>query len=411
MRTATLALPILLGMGACSSAMAQEAQVQLPQMEHQREIHTRLGVVAEHHTNIAQTDFATALARGITPEDTTVRPMIELDAFQPFGRNALFLRGEAGYLFHKHNTKLDSRTIDVSGGAVSTLQFCQAAVTGAYNVSQSDLGELAGPVVKNLRTTDSVGAAVNCGRPNGLGGSLSAQRAWIHNSAELARDTNSTTDSLNAAALYKNKGLGEIQLQAGYVESNYPKRRLLPLSAMGFGETIIIRTAGVNYKKTIGAKLKFEGGVARTRLKRGAPPPGVDPKFTATTYTGDLDYKLTPRTDIEIKGERSIKPSNTVGLVYDKETDSEILFHHKVGARFNVTLGARREDVASNTDGSTIFQIYTKYRKDAVYGSIRYDRARLGSITLEVRQENRNTDKPAYDYRDTRVELSIDAQF
>ncbi|MBI1198444.1 MAG: outer membrane beta-barrel protein [Phenylobacterium sp.] len=412
MRTAMLALPILFGMGAFTSAAAQDAgSVQLPAAKSKREIQTRVGVITEHHTNIAQTDAATAASRGIERNDWTVRPVVQVRVLQPLGRNALFVNADGGYLFHKNNTRLDSRTINVSGGGVSNLGSCQVAGTGTYSVSQSELGDIVGPIVKNLRTTRSVGAQVNCGRPVGFGGSLSANRSWARNSATTIKEANSTTDTLQAAVRYQNKGLGTIAVQGSYVESRYPNRQTLQLSALGLGETVIIRNVGVEYQKTIGSKLNVAGSVALTRLKRGAPPNGVKPKFSSTTYSGDMIYKFTSRTQLEVSAERSVKPSNTVGKLYDKETRSEIELRHNLGTRLLITLGASRDDLASNTDGSSSFLIYTKARTDSIYGSIRYQRAKLGSLALELRQDDRNTDKSAYDYRDTRAMMTLEAQF
>lgn len=407
MRRETLALPLVLALCFGSKAMAQTP----PGDTSSRDIRFGVGVVAEHRTNSVGTSKASASARGLVPEDWITRPTVRIDAIQPIGRNALYVAGNAGYTFHRNNKRLDAGVVDLSGGGVANLSSCQTSAFGSYKRFQSEVGDLIGTVSKNISTRRSIGASVQCGRATGFSTIATVGREWRSNSAPLIRESDGDTDSASLAVGYSNYSLGDIQLVGSYTESSYPNRITGVPPATMIGQTVIIRTLGASYEKDIGPKLHVQGQLSRTFVKRSSSPTGVNPKFESNTYSAALTYKVSPRLDLQISGDRAITPSNLVGKLYDKATDSAVLLHYRVGTNLNLTLGAERNDTIANTDGSLASLTYTKSREDSVHGAIRYNRAKLGSISLELRRVERDTDLAAYNYSDTRLALTLDASF
>jgi hypothetical protein len=412
MRRETLALPLVLALGVSTKALAQAAPGASPPAEtSSRDVNFGFGLVAEHHTNSVQTSKASALARGLEPEDWIARPTVRIDAVQPVGRNALYVNGSAGYAFHRNNAQLDSNFYDVSGGGVANLSFCVANVFGGYKRFRSEVGDLVGAVTNNIETRRSIGATVQCGRESGLTAVATVGRQWRTNSAKVIQESNGDTDSATLAMGYANYSLGSLQLVGSYSESSYPNRVTSLLPTPKFGDTVFIRTLGVSYTKDIGPKLNLQAQASRTFVKRSSAPVGIKPKFESNTYSGAVTYKVSPRLDLAISGSRAITPSTQIGKLYDKATNSAVVIHYKVGTRLNLTLGAQRIDSTSNTDGTLSSLTFTKSRRDSVYGSIRYTRAKLGSLGLELRQTERDTDFAPYDFSDTLLALTLDASF
>lgn len=411
MRWEMLALPVALTLGVFSQAMAQSAGPPSAPTSGSRQIKFRAGVTGEYHSNVAQTGSSGAAARGLEPEDWIARPNVHIDAIQPIGRNALYVQGNVGYSFYRNNTRLNTSFADVSGGGITNLNVCQASAYGGYHRAQSELGDLAGGIVRNILTRRSVGLSLDCGRSTGFNSAVTVGREWRSNSAPLIQESNGDTDTASVAIGYANHSLGQVQVLGAYSQGNSPYRLTSRAPGAVIGESVTIRSLGASYEKDIGPKLKVNAQASRTFVKRSFSPAGVKPKFESNTYGGSIAYKASSRLDFGLSANRAVKPSTGVGKLYDKETNSALVVHYKFGTRLDLTVGAQRADTASNNDGVLAALTFTKSRRDSVYGTVTYRRGDLGSISLEVRQTQRDTNQPSFNYSDTRVGLTLDASF
>lgn len=403
--------PLALGVLACAStssiAFAQDA----PIVDNQRQMEIRARADAIHQTNVGQLNKALSLSRGITPEDWTFRPSLQIDVVQPLGRQALFLKGSAGYDFHRRNQQLDRERVDLQGGYLTTLARCRLIAVGGYRAAQSELSDLSNLTssTKNLLQEKSASGFIDCTRNTGLGAQLTGSHVVSTNTDQLQKQSDATTDTGGVTLAYRNPALGNIAVIGVYAQSDFPNR----IVAIGVppGDDFLVRSLGISLEKKFGSKIKSNIAVSRSLLKRGSAPAGTPLKTSSTTYHADITYRLSSRLEFEAIGDRAIVPSNRVGKLYDVERNAELVGRYKIGPRIMFTAGGRREDVKSNADSTLGPNVITKSRDKIVYGSVRYRQSQRVSYFAELRQNDRITNLPVFDFSDTRLTLSADVAF
>jgi hypothetical protein len=410
MRLGLLALGTLVSLGACRQAMAQ-AQVGPPVVEAKRL--TKIGVSLDtiYDSNIGRTSEALALARGITPEDTTFRPSLLADVVYPLGRQAIFLDGQFGYDFHRVNKRLDRQNIDVTGGGLAVVGPCRGTPYAKYVALQSDVQDLAvsAGLVKNLMTTVVEGAGVTCGSGQGLTGTLAYSHQDVTNSATRQQLSDHRVDSETGSFGYGNRSLGILQLTGSYSTQIFPDR--ITFSGK-IGDEYWNQVLGVSYSKEVGSRIKLQAMGGQMTLRRQSAPPGIPLKITGVNYAVAVDYKMNNNLEFQAHSARAFVPSNRPGKLYDLTTSTEVTANYNLGTRFVIGLGGISEDIASNRDTSVAASsIPTDSRKRTVYGSIHYRQSERASLVLDLRQEERKTDLPAFDYTDTRATLSLAVSF
>lgn len=407
MRPVSLLTLALLGFVPCGAAMAQD----IPQVEPKRQMDFGVRGVITHDSNVARSTKEAAALRGLTQSDTTYTGSGTVSVVQPLGKQALFLNGSAGYDYHDKNRKLDARRIDLSGGGVKLFgRGCRALVFGRYGANQSQLDDTNFIVVKNVQTRTNASAALECQPATGFGFVLSAAHDDTSNSATLQKTQDSKTDSATAVLAYVRPSLGTFRLIANFAETDFPNRD--PLLGAALGDHLSVTSYGVGYNRKLGTRIEVSGAAQRTLIKRDAAPVGVPLKSTATTYDGEILYKAGTRLDFRVSANRSVTPSNRIGQLYDITTEIEGSARYRLGTSLELETGYRWEKMRSQGDGaSPLGPILTNSDKDVVYGSIRYRRSERASLALEVRQEDRETNLPTFDYTNTAVSLTLDVPF
>lgn len=406
MRPVSILLLTLLGSASCASAFAQE----LPQVTPKRQLDLGVRGTVTYETNVARGTDDIARQRDLRPEDTLFNASGTVDFVQPLGKQAIFLKGSAGYTFYRKNTKLDTRTADISGGGVKTFgSSCRALAFGGYSADQGQLDDIIGNIVKNLQERTSYAAALECQPTSGFGLVLSAQSQKTTNSAVRQKSQNSTTDSATAVLAYSRPSLGTLRLIANFAETKFPNRDPL-LDALG--DRLNVTSYGVSYERKFGTRIETQATAQRTLIKRNEAPVGVPLKTNATTYDGSIVYHMGTRLDLKLTGNRSVTPSNRIGQLYDLTRDWGISANYKLGTRVELEGGYRNERTTSKGDGTAVLgPILTNSDNDVFFGAIRYRRTQGMGIGLEVRQEERETNLPAFDYTNTAVSLSVDVPF
>jgi len=408
MRPVSILTLALLGLAPGASALAQD----LPQVDAQRKVDFGVRGTVTHDTNVARSSKQAALDRGLSLEDTTYTGSITVDVVQPLGKQALFLSGAAGYDRHDKNRRLDGRRIDLSGGGVKLFgRGCRALAFGSYAADQSQLDDIIGTIVKNVQERTNVSAALECQPAAGFGFVGQVSRQETKNTAERQKAQDSNTDSATAVLAYVRPSLGTFRLIANFAETDYPNRD--GILGASFGDHLSVSSYGVGYSRQFGRRIEVNTAAQRTLIKRDKAPAGVSPKTTATTYDADIKYQVGPRLTFTASANRSVMPSNRIGQLYDLNRNFDISAVYRLGTRIELEGGRRWESLRSKGDGTgmTGVAILTNSDKDVYYGIIRYRRTQGYSLSLDVRQEDRETNLPAFDYSNTAVRLSLDVPF
>lgn len=407
MRFKALAFGMVGYVALAANAAAQVAPT-IPTVEARRIVHGSLGVVTTFDDNIAHSSKAVAALRGLEPQDITARPQVSLDIVQPLGRQMVFLRGFAGYDFHRENKRLDRPKGDIQGGYVTSLGICQALVSSGYQVSQSDISSLDTPGVENLAQRTSIAVGTQCGRARGFSGGASVQRLENHNSAAIQATSNSTVESLALQLGYGNPTFGQVGVAYNYTTSAFGNR-IIPGRPVGDG--FFTQTFAVIGSHRFGSRLNVNLGAGRTTVKREFAPTGTPLKFVSTTYSGALAYKLGSRWNFDLTGGRAVVPTARAGKLYDISTTGRFTAKYKLGARISLAGGHYIEDIKSNADTSIPLMVITNTRLNSTFASVAYSQSERVRLSLAANYDDRNTNLPEFDYKATRIILSVEVGF
>lgn len=398
-----LALGVMISAGACGSAMAQSSAVPNVGAEKVRTIDLIADLL--YDSNIAHGNKELAAKRGITPEDTTVRPRVSFDIVQPIGREAVFLNGFYGYDFHQHNKQLDRQNADLTGGVMGRLGPCQGTASLAYAAGQTEPEDAVDvTTVRNLLVTTTAGVAVGCGQGSGLHESLSYHHQKADNSNSVREGTDHHGDQVSGELSYGNPSLGSIGLVGSWSKQYYPNR----IVALGVtGDAFTSESIGVNYERAFGTKLKAGVTVSDSFLEREHAPVGLSKKTSGLTYDVNVSYSANTKLDLTLLAARAYQPSNRPGKLYDLVTSVQANAIYRLGTRITVGGGAIWQNLKSNVDSTFTFVAPTEFDKTAFFGSIRYDVGRRAFVGLELRREEETTNISAFDYTDNRATLSL----
>lgn len=401
--------PFALGAVAClCCASGAAAQSAAPAAGSARQYHARTSVTVVYDDNFARSSKALADQRGIKQQEYTLTPRVDFNIVQPFGRQLVYVSGGAGYQFHRENDNLDRVNANILAGYVATLGFCQASANTAYRAAQSDLAQLDTLRVKNLTQSTTVGAGVQCGRPQGIMGGVNVQRTENTNSAATEREANSDVENIAVQLGYGNQTIGQLGLVYSYASSQFPNR-INPGRPIGDG--FFAETFALTVQRQLGSRMKLGGSAGITKVKREYAPPGVDQKFTSNTYSANASYRLGDRLTIDLVGDRSVQPAGRPGKLYDVNTNGSISGAYRLGSRYLVTVGHRISDVDSNTDTTLARLVVTNSRTNSTFASVRYTQSRRASLSLDVRYDERNANLDDFDYKGMRVSISADVGF
>lgn len=389
---------------AASAAHAQS----MPEIGTEREWSVGASAEVSYDTNTSRTEDEFAAVRGIKQEDYVFTPSLTASILQPFGRQAVFLKGNIGYAFHRYNPNLDRRRINLTGGVGGIFGPCQPAAYGTYDASQSDLADLDFGTTENLRETTTVALAVACAPSAGLGGSVLVQRAHSKNSADTVKTSDATVETATLSMGYTQPSLGTVALGFSYTDTEYPNR-IIPGRPVGDG--FFTQAYFVSYNREFGSRLSVAANVGVIHLKREFAAPGSKQSLSSTSYGLDVVYGLGRRIDLEVRAARSVTPSQQVGKSYDQQTTAEGAIVYRLGTRITLTGGYIWKDTESNADTASSLLVVNSSRVDTVYGSISFAPNDRMSFSLDVRHEEREANPTQFTYSGLRIGLSAQTAF
>lgn len=408
MRFSTLAFGAMLSAcGAGGAAIAQTAP-KVPNVQGERQFKFEARVAASYDSNAARTSKVLAAQRGVTQQDYRLTPTLAANIVQPIGQQALFLDGSGGYDFNANNSQLNRKRYAVTGGATGVLGICRPVLYGIYNALQSDLADLDAPVSNSLQTSKGMALSASCGRATGFGGSATIQRIDTKNSAQSLRIQDRTVETLFVSGAYSAPSFVDANVFFNYTNNEFPNR-IIPGRPVGDG--FWTQSLGMRLQRKFGSRLTTGVSVSGTRVKREFVPPGLRDKFTAATYSGDIAYRAGDRLLLTLTGGREVRPSERAGKLFDIAESLEGSARYRLGSRFSLTLGHAYTDSISNLDTAASRAVVTNATTNTTSGKFEYRRGTLGSISLNVQRERRDTNLPSFNYNSTRVGVSTAVSF
>ena len=358
-----------------------------------------------YDSNVAQSGAAVAAQRDIRPEDTISQPTVVGGLTLPLGLQSLFLKGSVGYAFYSRNTVLDSGLVDVQGGFDGRVRDCKAKLTGEYNYSRTNLGDLTAAVTRNIANTESLRLEGGCGAEIGFGPTMSVVQQWSSNSATSLFSSDYRSVTATAGIAYRRPDFGELSLIGSYGQTNFPNR-----TVMAGPDTIQDGyrdySVGVQYDRKLGARIEGTIKVAYTTLD---PYSAGAPGYRGIDYTGDLSLRVSSRLQAHVSVGQTPIPTVVSNSTYSLETHYSAAVDYAIGPRFSLTLTGSEVNDRYNGTGLVTGLDIRRQNLVTESASLRWEMSRRFALQLNGSHEVRDTDISIYNFTDDRVGIELSA--
>jgi hypothetical protein len=377
-----------------------------------------------YDSNVVRGVQLNPLNRQAHTDDYRVSPSLYAVYNRSTGRIALAANGLVGYDFFNYNKYLNSHRY--SGGGSLTYHSgsrCQVAVTGNVSSRQDgirDFGaplvdpsgtrtDTAGTVIDNVETSTSYGSNFGCGTPTGR---LTFGGGYTHNSASNASVRRKFGDSENDTYT-GNVGIGilqpgQVSLNGSYSTIAYPNRATgsvingIPPQLINSG--VATYRVGITLSRPIGNRLS--GRIGASFLH--ADPSGGQAAYSSPAYTLGLTYTPSARLSATLSGSRDISPSANVGALYS--VTDQLLADVRYTLGRSITLSANAGLVKENYKQGFAIPGEPARGTDTTtsYGAgIAFHPRSLFDINLNISQSIRRSTPPIFNFRSTRVGLTL----
>jgi len=394
MRSSKVAFGAAVGMAAISSeAFAQEA----------RRLDFGLQALVEYNSNVAASSEEAAELRGLSRGDTLFSPTATIDFSAPVGRQAIFLRGLAGYTFYDKNKRLDRERLDATGGVQSRLGPCSGTFSGGYmrGISQYD-DPLLDVFVDNVQETKRIDGDLACSRSTGFGLAGQASKEWTSNDVSLLKLSNYERTNMMLGVTYTRPTLGTLTVFGSREETSYVNRPI--------DDGYEMNAFGLTYARQLGARIEGSVTISANKVEQKALSFGGDDLET-TAYSASLSYRASNRLRFIGSFDRAVTPSQVIGRSYDLADVYRISGEYALGSRFMISGGVARAE--RDAGGGLAFPVVqlTESTTTTLFGSVRYKQSDRLSFVLNAGREERSTNAPQFDYTNNRIGLRADVAF
>jgi hypothetical protein len=371
-----------------------------------------LSAKVEHQTNISGVSDIEAKLRGVSTDDTTYTPNLNVTVNMPVGRQLVYLNGNVGYLYHDKNKIYDSERIAIDGGVRARVSVCAVDVGGTYQRALSSFDDIViGPTIDNILETKGAHIQATCARRTGFGltGAISTETA--QNDTSLLKVQDYTRNSYMLGVSYSKPRLGVLTVFGTHARTEYDNRGSGVGVGLGLSEGYESDTGGLTYERHLGARIDGSVTVSYTSVSGlGTPVPGAPSDFDGVTYLLTASYKASQRLRGDVSFGREVTPSNRFGNSYDLATRYTIRGSYDLGSRISTNLGYEQRETDSK--GSPVLPgILTNSTVKVVSGGITYKMSRRVGFSLDAGYEKREANDPRFEYDNTRVGLTADVTY
>lgn len=404
-----------------SPALAQVTADSMSAGSQERLLDIRGEFRIDHNSNALRASPEQTALRGLTPEDTTYEPSVSVDIVQPIGRQALFLRGTAGYLFHQNNTPLDTDRFNLVGGVGANVGHCGAVASGNYFRGRGDVAQAAAldgpqsPVgidIRNILEVTGASAQVTCSTSTGIALVLGGSYDRGDNSLPQTEVSDYRTKSATAALRY-GRASSSVALTAGYTRTETPNTLFPTIGSEGYEQT----TYGVQVTRRVGGRIEASGSIGYATVDLLSPaitfptPIPVKRSSNYTTYLGTVDFRASSRLSFSAAASREVTPTLLAGSSYQISTRYNARATYHLGSRISVDVGGDQNKLTARGSALPGALTLTNSQIKGIFGSVRYQQSERLSLVLDARHERQTANIPQLEYSNDRVGLALAVSF
>jgi hypothetical protein len=376
-----------------------------------RSMHADASIKTEYDSNIARTSPQEAALLGLQRDDITYAPTLNLNIVDPVGRQALFLQGSVGYLFHQHNRQLDSEQINLTGGAGASIGRCGSVLSGGFFRGRSQQEQLGAVVnVENILEVKRASLGITCATPAGLGVVFSTSYDQGDNSLPQVAVADFRSTSVSGGIMYGRPSTGSVQLLVSYTRTDTPNTVFPTVGSDGYEN----QSVGLQFSRRAGGKIQLNATINYSKVNLLTPsnaillPGPVSNSSTGLTYTSGIDYRASSRLQFHGSFNREIKPTLLAGSSYEVQTSYSVRADYKLGARIQIGAGADLgRDAGQATVAALAATTLTNSEIKGIFASVRYQQSPRIYVVLDARHESRTANLPQFEYTSDRVGLSL----
>jgi hypothetical protein len=376
-----------------------------------RFIHADASVRAEYDSNIARTSPQAAALLGLRQDDITYSPTLNLNIVDPIGRQAVFLQGSVGYLFHQNNRQLDSEQINLNGGAGVNVGRCGSVLSGGFFRGRSQQEQLGAVInVENILEVKRASLGITCATPAGLGLVFSTSYDQGDNSLPQVAVSDYRSTSVSGGLMYGRPSTGSVQLLASYTRTDTPNTVFPTTGSDGYEN----ESVGVTVSRRAGGKIELNASVNYSKVNLLTPanailvPGSPSGSSSGLTYTSNIDYRASSRLQFHGTFNRQIKPTLLIGSSYEIQTFYGVRADYRLGSRIQIGAGADLgRDAGQATAAPLAATTLTNSEIKGIFASVRYQQSPRIYVVLDARHESRTANLPEFEYTSDRVGLSL----
>lgn len=254
-----------------------------------RQLELTIGLTTTYDSNVARANSAIADRNGLEPSDVYVAPNAQVNIVLPFGRSQAYFNGNASYLIHARNSRLDGEQLALTGGISTQFARCTASVDSELSRVRTNVGNLVAQQanVQNFETSTSVGVTLGCGGVVGLQpfGQFDYTRGT--NTNALRRGSDFETLTYGGGISYRQPSIGELGIVGSVEDTRYTARDGSTGTLLSGLQSFPTRSVGVYYIRDV---TRFFYAKARVNYTDVATARGT----SFSGVTGEVAVRVSP---------------------------------------------------------------------------------------------------------------------
>ena len=350
-----------------------------------------------HDSNIARSAGAVLTGQR---SDERVTPTLNITVNKALGQNSLTLSAFAGYDFYRRNKELNRERLGLNGDLGLVGGPCFLHLRPGISRAQSDLGDII-PLsgtgvtnrssVRNVATTQSYGAELQCGDSNGLRPLITAEHTAGNNSEVLRRIANYRTNTYGAGVAYGEPVYGQATLRFTKQDTSYPDRPAF------FGPgNFSTRRVTFDVQRSIGSVLSGSAGISYVMVR---PDTGVaTTDFNGFGWHAELSAVPTPDMHLTAGTSRDISPSLGNDATYQVNRLYTVTADYAFSGRLRASLTGTIRNVRYYGSQGLFGPPLTDSRNHTISPSLSFLPTDRLTFTLYGGYQDRKTNIALYDY-------------